>query len=396
MEKKQVLITKYNQILIKYGEIILKKKNRNFFINKLVENIKFFVLENEIFVYHDRIALVYSQKNFEVLENIFGIENYAKCYRIFQDLYNDQSFALLEKYVEFFLYDMLVNEKKSISSFAFRVKKNDQKIIFKSNETEINLAKFVYQKFPFLKVNLTAPDITFFIEMTRDGFFIFHQKQLGLGGLPVGVSGKALHLISGGIDSPVAAFLTMKRGLEITLISFISFPHTDAKTIEKIHKLHNLLQKYQPKMQLILVSLETVLEYIKLIEKKSYRIILLRRSFYRIATKIAQKLKIDALSNGENLGQVASQTIKSLNVICHDLNILVIRPLICMDKKEIVVIAKQIKTYPISAEKSKETCEQFAPPNPITKPILKVVFKLEKHLFNLADLEQEIIKKIAI
>nr|WP_318032920.1 7-cyano-7-deazaguanine synthase [Mycoplasmopsis cynos] len=242
-------------------------------------------------------------------------------------------------------------------------------------------------------MNVHTPDQIFYIEVRSVKTFLFTNYIAGLGGLPVGVSGKVLHLISGGFDSPVAAFQMMKRGLRVEFLTFITPPQTDQKTIDKIVQLVKILNNYQNSCNLIIADYSHLMNYISFVSKESYKITLMRRSFYRIAEQIAKKHKILAISNGDNLGQVASQTLESLHTIGSATKLQILRPLLTFDKNQIINIAKEIKTHDISIIKANETCELFAPKEPITKPTIEQAIKLENELTNLLELEKELIEQ---
>ncbi|TNK91594.1 tRNA 4-thiouridine(8) synthase ThiI, partial [Mycoplasmopsis pullorum] len=222
--------------------------------------------------------------------------------------------------------------------------------------------------------------------------YIFSKYYEGLGGLPVGSSGRILHLISGGIDSPVSAFKLMKRGLKVEFLTFITPPQTDEKTVSKIRRLVQTLTKYQGNSSLIFADYSQLMNYLAMTSNQSYKITLMRRSFYRIAQEYAIKNGFLAISNGDNLGQVASQTIESLVTIGSVTKMQIFRPLLTYDKNEIIEVAQKIGTYDISIEKANETCELFAPKNPTTKPSLNVVENLEKELNLIPDLENDLLE----
>ena len=235
------------------------------------------------------------------------------------------------------------------------------------------------------------PDIEVNIEIHKNFSYIFWEKIKGLGGLPVGVSGKTIHLLSGGIDSPVAALEMIKRGVQVDFLAFISPPHTDETTIKKLKLIVDLITKYQIKSTLYLFNYTEIMNYIGLTSNQKYKIVLMRRSFYRIASSIALKTHCLGISNGENLAQVASQTMEAIHVIHNQSLFPVYQPLLTLDKIEIISKSEKFNLFPISTIKACETCELFAPNHPATKPSIDVAQALEEELDLLQGLEEKAI-----
>lgn len=369
----------YTKILIRYGELTLKGKNRQNFIDILARNVSIAIGEKPQSKY-DRMFVSYSLDNLEKLGNVFGISSFSPVIEVENNI--DEIFNAAKQLVS--------DDTQTFKVSARRSNKN-----FELNSSQINtkLGGFILSSFPSIKVDVHNPQKNINVEVREKSTFIFTETIRGLGGLPVGVSGRVLHLMSGGIDSPVAAFELMKRGLEVTFLSFISPPQTDERTVNKIKNLINVLSKFQQKSNLILIDYSQILNYISLVSNPSFKITLLRRSFYRLASMWADKQGYIALSNGENLGQVASQTLESLSVINDSSNKLVLRPLLTKDKVETIDIAKKIGTYEISIIPANETCELFAPKEPVTKPKLIQVERLENELSELKNFECNIIEK---
>lgn len=369
----------YTKILIRYGELTLKGKNRQNFIDILSRNVSSTLGEKPQSKY-DRMFVSYSLDNLEKLGNVFGISSFSPVIEVENNI--DEIFNAAKQLVS--------NDTQTFKVSARRSNKS-----FELNSSQINtkLGGFILSSFPSIKVDVHNPQKNINVEVREKSTFIFTETIRGLGGLPVGVSGRVLHLMSGGIDSPVAAFELMKRGLEVTFLSFISPPQTDERTVNKMKNLINVLSKYQQKSNLILIDYSQILNYISLVSNPSFKITLLRRSFYRLASMWADKQGYIALSNGENLGQVASQTLESLSVINDSSSKLVLRPLLTKDKVETIDIAKKIGTYEISIIPANETCELFAPKEPVTKPKLTQVERLENELSELKNFECNIIEK---
>ncbi|MEA4191153.1 MULTISPECIES: tRNA uracil 4-sulfurtransferase ThiI [unclassified Mycoplasma] len=366
----------YSKILIRYGELVLKKKNRKQFINQLAINIKHIVGVTPE-VEFDRMYLPYSEENMNNLNYVFGISSYSPV-------------MVVENDMEVFANAVLSSIRPDSKTFKIAARRNYKKFEFSSDQIN-NYLGGVVLKNTNLKVDVHNPDQTFYVEVRNGKTYIFSDYTKGLGGLPVGVSGKVLHLISGGFDSPVAAWQMMKRGLKVDFLTFITPPQTDIRTVEKITNLVKVLNKYQVTSNLLIADYSHLMNYISFVSKESYKITLMRRSFYRIAEQIAQKYNQQAISNGDNLGQVASQTIESLSTIGEATRMQILRPLLTYDKNDIIDIARKIGTENISIIKANETCELFAPKEPVTKPTIQEALRLENELENIEELEQELL-----
>ncbi|UUM20610.1 tRNA 4-thiouridine(8) synthase ThiI [Mycoplasma sp. 2045] len=366
----------YSKILIRYGELVLKKKNRKQFINQLAINIKHIVGVTPE-VEFDRMYLPYSEENMNNLNYVFGISSYSPV-------------MVVENNMEVFANAVLSSIRPDSKTFKIAARRNYKKFEFSSDQIN-NYLGGVVLKNTNLKVDVHNPDQTFYVEVRNGKTYIFSDYTKGLGGLPVGVSGKVLHLISGGFDSPVAAWQMMKRGLKVDFLTFITPPQTDIRTVEKITNLVKVLNKYQVTSNLLIADYSHLMNYISFVSKESYKITLMRRSFYRIAEQIAQKYNQQAISNGDNLGQVASQTIESLSTIGEATRMQILRPLLTYDKNDIIDIARKIGTENISIIKANETCELFAPKEPVTKPTIQEALRLENELENIKELEQELL-----
>ncbi|WP_025755640.1 tRNA uracil 4-sulfurtransferase ThiI [Mycoplasmopsis cricetuli] len=366
----------YQKILIRYGELVLKKKNRKQFIQKLSDNI-YKIINEKPEVEFDRMYLTYSSKNLESLKYIFGISSYSPVIVVDNDL----------KLFENSIIKLIKSESKT---FKIQARRNNKEFEFTSDQLNHMLGAFVLKN-SSLKVDVHNPNQIFYIEVRKFKTYIFSEYINGLGGLPTGIGGRAIHLLSGGFDSPVAAYLLMKRGIKLDFLSFLTPPQTDEKTIDKINELVKILTKYQGSSNLYFANYSMLLNYISLISKQAYKINIMRRSFYRIAQKLAIKKNILAISNGENLGQVASQTLESMHVIEAVTTIPILRPLVTYDKNEIINLAKKISTHDISIIKANETCELFAPKEPVTKPTIENAKKLEQELSRILELEQDLI-----
>lgn len=375
----------YNKILVRYGELSLKGKNKMTFIRTLARNIKktCSIKEEDITVSFDRIYLNYSEETMKNLNYVFGISSYSGVYVCDSNI----------KDIEITLKKLFNKDSRTFKCIARRSFKD-----FEMSSIEMNnyFGSYVLNNSNY-KVQIKNPDDEFNIEVHKEYTYIFSNKIPGLGGLPVGTAGRVIHLISGGIDSPVAAFEMMKRGVHVDFLSFLTPPHTDKKTMEKVDTIIQNLTKYQGSSKLYSFNYTDLMNYIGMTSKQAYKIILMRRSFYRIASILAEDNGCLGISNGENLGQVASQTLEAMMVVQTQAKFPVYRPLLTYDKLDIIKKGILINTYNTSIIKANEACELFAPASPATKPSIKIVEFLEEELNNLLNLEENsILNKIEL
>ena len=368
----------YEKILIRYGELSTKGKNKMSFVRHLAKNIEKLVGERPTFEF-DRMYLSYSEENMKALQYIFGIQSYSPVLKV----------KTTEEDIEKGIFKIL---RTDLKTFKVAVKRHWKDFTIGSMEYAAKLGGVILKNSE-LKVDVKNPDLKVEVEIRKDYSFIFIERTPGLGGYPTGINGKVLHLISGGIDSPIAALEMMKRGIHVDFLNFITPPHTDELTTQKVLDIISLLNKYQGSAKLFRSNYTSLMNYIGLTSKQSFKITLMRRSFYRIANKIAKEHKYLGISNGENVGQVASQTLESMNVIQNVSELPIYRPILTADKIETINKAEKMGTYEISIRPGNEACELFAPVNPVIKPQIWEAEKLELELNNLAELELENIKK---
>jgi tRNA uracil 4-sulfurtransferase len=375
-------------IICHYSEIALKGKNRKLFEDKLVENIKkavspsFFKkikrIEGRVLI---ELKDKYKEEEItESLKNVFGLSSFSFAFLTQQNIEDMQNKIL----------ETIKKEKpKSFKIFAKRSKKD-----FYLTSPEINekIGEYVLKNFKKIKVDLENPDLICFVEIVQNYAFIYFKKIKALGGLPVGISGKAVSLISGGIDSPVASFLAQKRGIEIIFVHFHAYPFAGKASLEKVKKIIKVLNKYQFSSKLYLVPFADIQKEILLKTKASLRVLFYRRFMFMISQTLAEKEKAKVLITGENIGQVASQTLENISVIEEAISLPVLRPLICYDKEEIINKAKEIKTFEISILPHQDCCARFLPPNPETKASLKEI-KAEEEKINSKKIIKEAILK---
>lgn len=366
-----------NYIICHYHEIGLKGKNRKVFEEVLVKNIKQ-VIPPEYLNYVKRISgriLIeltkqgegQQKKIIKSLKNIFGIAYFAFAVLVKQDIKSIQNKACQ------------LLKKERFKTFKTETKRANKNFPLTSQEINEKIGAKICNTLN-KKVDLKNPEITCFIEIVEKFAFIYLKKHKGPGGLPVGSSGKGILLLSGGIDSPVAAFYALKRGISLDFIHFHAQPYTNKASMEKVIELIKVLKKFQPIVKLYLVPFGEAQQEILLKTPDKLRVILYRRLMVRIAERIAQKEKAKALITGDSIGQVASQTLENLGVVQKAVNLPIIKPLACLDKEEIIQKAKEIGTYEISILPHQDCCARFLPKHPETKADLEKVKKAEKKL----------------
>ncbi len=381
MEKKQ-------GILLAFGELFLKSEGvRKIFIERLLNNAALFLRKEKVFFkihkFRGRIMIETDNtlKAQKIIKKIFGISWYSEA--IF---FPEIKMKELTNFISQNYKDWMENKK----TFALRVK--IEKGIIKESKEEIidKIAEKINKK-----VDLSKPDKEIFIEIRKGGTFIFFKKNKGLGGLPVSSGGKILNLISGGIDSPVVSFLLAKRGVENIWLHFHSFPISSKKSIEKIEDLAKKFTNYQFNLKVIFIPFYKAQNEIRIKTPAKYRVLLYRRLMFKMAEKLAKKENCLALATGESLGQVSSQTLGNLGIIESVIKIPVFRPLIGMDKEEIIKMAKKFKTYNTSIIPQEDCCTMFVPKKQTAKGCLEEVKEIEKKL-NFPKIINQCLKEIEI
>ena len=362
-----------NLILIKYGELTTKKDNRKLFINQLYSNLyeKFKQFDVKIIKEHARMYIEFNdfdRRDIEaIVRNTFGIHAFNLCYKVNTNI--DDIKAMVLK--------VLKNE--SFKTFKVVTNRRDKRFAISSMDFNNLIGGVVLKNIPDVLVDVHTPDLYINIEINLDDTYIYLNEQKGLGGYPVGVAGKGLLMLSGGIDSPVAGYLAMKRGIKIDAIYFEAIPHTSLNAREKVISLAKELLKFSSSFNLYVVPITKLQESIYKNCDPTYIITILRRMMYRISEKIALNNKSLVLINGESIGQVASQTLNSMSVINEVVKIPVIRPVACFDKLEIIDIAKKINTYETSILPYEDCCTIFVPKHPVINPKLnKAIYEESK------------------
>lgn len=356
---------KPDHILVRFGELTTKGKNRKLFIRKLLKNTKEILHDYPTLEYeltYDRLYIYLNEEDAQEvtdkIKTIFGIHNFSLCYKVEHDL---------EKAKEVVTY---IIDHDEGNTFKIDTKRHDKSYPKNSIEMNKEIAGYVFHHTTKdLSVDVHNPDILVRVEYRKDAIYIMDNMIPGAGGYPVGIGGKALLMLSGGIDSPVAGYLTMKRGVDLECIHYASPPYTNEMAREKVLDLVNVLKDYTHgyiKVHIVPFTDLQLSVYDHCDE--SYAMTVMRRMMYRIAEGVAKKNDCLAIVNGESIGQVASQTLESMNTINQVITTPVIRPVACMDKLEIIKIAEKIGTYDISIRPYEDCCTIFTPHNPATKP----------------------------
>ena len=376
-------------IIIKYGELSTKKDNINYFLKILKENIDSLLIWKH-FINYDRGRMFvdvddeYIDKTISVLKKTFGIHEIIVGF-----IDNEMDFdKICDNVLE------LIKEE-NFNTFKVICKRGNKKYPLNSMEISAKVGGYILKNRENIKVDVNNPEEKIYIEIRNDAVLYYLNGILGLGGYPVGTLGKGLLMLSGGIDSPVAGYLAIKRGVKISAIYFESPPHTSDFAKEKVKKLANVLASYSPNMNLYVINFTKIQEAILKNIPYEYLITIMRRMMYRISLKIANKGNFKILINGESIGQVASQTLTSMSVINKVVDIPVIRPVACFDKLEIIDIAKKIGTFDISTLPYEDCCTVFVPEHPVINPELEKCVLYEK-LIPYEDLINEAIKNVDI
>ena len=371
-------------IFIKYGELTTKKGNRNVFIKKLTNNIKNILGNINYSMKSDRSRIYIESSDIdtvvEKLKNIFGIHSIVIAYKV-----DNNSDTIIDS-----VYELVKCE--SFKTFKVDTKRADKRFEIHSMDFNKMVATKILKNMN-VSVDVHNPELYIKIEIRVEGTFVYFNEIKGLGGYPVGIQGKSLLMLSGGIDSPVAGYLALKRGVDIECLYFESPPHTSDQAKNKVITLANIINKYSGNIKVYIVPFTKIQEMILRNVKEEYIITIMRRMMYRIAQKFAKMNKMQVIFNGESIGQVASQTLSSMNVINNVCDIPVIRPVACMDKIEIIDIAKKIGTYETSILPYEDCCTVFVPTHPVINPTLDKCILYEKN-FDYESLINEAINNI--
>ncbi|WP_294921084.1 tRNA uracil 4-sulfurtransferase ThiI [uncultured Lactobacillus sp.] len=368
---------KYTEIMVRYGELSTKGKNRKDFIGRLAGNVTKVLRDFpqvEIHPRHDRMHIVLNDAPFaEVdkrLKRVFGIQTYSPTIKVEKTLAKIEETALA----------LMKETFKKGMTFKVNTKRSDHQFLYDTNELNKMVGDYLFANMENLKVEMKHPDIVLRIEVRKDAVYISNQLLRGAGGMPVGTGGRAVMMLSGGIDSPVASYLALKRGVDIEMVHFYSPPYTTEKALNKAKELTGILANYAGKINFIAVPFAEIQETIKEKIPEGYLMTVQRRFMLQLADKIRAKRRGLAIFNGESVGQVASQTLESMAAINDVTTTPVVRPVATMDKTEIIRLAEKIGTFDLSIQPFEDCCTIFAPPRPKTKPKIDKAREFENRL----------------
>lgn len=364
-------------ISISAGEIVLKGKNRKYFENALISKIRRALEDLEIEKVYKEIGKIYVECREEDIEeaisrikNVFGIIYVSRVVR------TEKNIEDIEKAI-----DKVLSWKDTTSEFTFKIisSRADKAYPLKSPELNQKFGGYVLKNFENAKVDVHNPKYPIYLEI-KTYAYVYTDRVMGLGGMPMGTNGKGLVLLSGGIDSPVAAFMMARRGLEINAVHYHSYPYTSDRAEEKVLDLAKIVSRYSGPMKVFSVNILEIQRAIASNCHENNMTIISRKFMMRIAEKISKLNKFDALVTGDNLGQVASQTIKAMKIIDKTTDMLVFRPLISMDKTQIIKISEDIGSYETSILPFDDCCTIFAPKHPNLNPTEEAINKEEEKL----------------
>lgn len=377
-------------IIIKYGELTTKHDNINFFIKTLKNNIESSLsgIDNKVTYDVGRMFIETDEYDEVVkkLTNTFGIHEINIAYEI-----DDRSLDNISKVLIELLSD------KDFNTFKVVTKRSDKSYPIKSMDISRTLGGVVLKNKKTVKVDVNNPELLINVEIRNNKAYLYFEKVEGIGGYPVGTLGKGMLMLSGGIDSPIAGYLAMKRGIRIEGVYFDSPPHTSIDAKNKVLELASILSSYSGYVKLHVINFTEIQEAIYKYCPKEYMITIMRRMMYRIAEKLAHKNNCKAIINGESVGQVASQTLTSMAAINEVIKMPVLRPVCCYDKIEIIDLAKKIGTYDISIRPFQDCCTIFVPEHPVINPEIEKAREYEQAfdfetLINAAVKNDEVIK----
>lgn len=366
----------WKEILIRYGELSTKGKNKMDFVRRLRQNIRYSCADLPpltIRTEHDRMFIAIDSEEMKEelvkrLPHVFGIQSFSPVASCEKDM---EQMKMLAKYV-------LKQYEDTTYTFKVEVKRTDKKFPLQSHAIQREIGGTVLSTYQNLKVQMRKPALELRIEVRLDAVYMMAEVIQGAGGMPIGSNGRSLLMLSGGIDSPVAGYLMMKRGVRIDAIHFFSPPYTSENSLEKVRDLAKELTKFGANVRLHIIPFTEIQLKIKEEVPENISMTTTRRMMMRVADKVREEISALAIVTGESLGQVASQTLDSLTAINAVTTTPILRPLISYDKLEIIDIAERIGTYETSIRPYEDCCTIFTPANPKTKPKLDKVEHFEE------------------
>lgn len=380
----------YDHLLVRYGELTLKGTNRKMFVNQLKDNVKRALIP--LSGYHvkgkrDRMYIELSPEAdineiIQRLSKVYGIKSISPVIKIDKNEEKINQSAI-----------QLSHDFEKGSTFKVDVKRVDKSFRLDTYELQRQVGGAILKKNNNITVNVKNPDYEIKIEVRMDAIYIYEKVIAGAGGLPVGTGGKTLLMLSGGIDSPVAGIEVMKRGVTVEAIHFHSPPFTSEKAKDKVIELTRILAERVGPIKLHLVPFTEIQKQINKVVHPRYTMTSTRRMMMRISDKVVHQINANAIVNGENLGQVASQTLKSMYAINHVTATPVLRPLLTLDKEDIIKKAKELGTFETSIQPYEDCCTIFTPKNPVTEPDFDKVIKYE-NVFNFDEMIENAVENI--
>lgn len=359
--------------MIKYGELSTKKANINLFLKQLKDNVNFALSEMDVNVKFDkgRMFITLNRNNFEevsdALKHVFGIHEFDVAYKLTTKVPDDIASNVLN-----------LVKGKEFKTFKIVTKRSDKNFPINSMDFSRKIGGVILKNISNISVDVHNPELMVNVEIRMDAVYIYFNSEKGIGGYPVGVAGKGMLMLSGGIDSPVAGYLAIKRGVKLECIYYESPPHTSIEAKNKVIELARKLSLYNNEIKLHVIKFTDIQTAIYQNCPHEYLITIMRRMMYRIAERISRMNNCKIIVNGESIGQVASQTLASMNVINETVKIPVIRPVACFDKLEIIDIAKRIGTYETSILPFEDCCTIFVPEHPVINPTFEEAREYEK------------------
>ena len=367
----------YSEIMVRYGELSTKGKNRMRFINKLKHNMKHVLSiypDVRVVADRDRAHIYLNGTDYvsvaESLKQIFGIQGFSPSYKV------EKNLETIKKAVQ----DVMKDVYHEGLTFKITSKRSDHNFEMDSRELNQYLGSAVFEVLPDIQAQMKGPDVNLKVEIREEAAYLSYENIKGAGGLPVGTAGRGMLMLSGGIDSPVAGYLALKRGVDIEAVHFASPPYTSPGALKKAQDLTRKLTKFGGNIDFIEVPFTEIQEEIKEKAPEAYLMTLTRRFMMRITDLIREERNGLVIIYGESLGQVASQTLESMRAINAVTATPIIRPVVTMDKLEIIDIAQKIDTFDISIQPFEDCCTIFAPDRPKTNPKIKNVEQYEKRM----------------
>lgn len=380
----------YDHLLVRYGELTLKGTNRKMFVNQLKDNVKraliplsgYHVKEKRDRMYIELSPEADINEIIQRLSKVYGIKSISPVIKIDKNEEKINQSAI-----------QLSHDFEKGSTFKVDVKRVDNSFRLDTYELQRQVGGAILKENNNITVNVKNPDYEIKIEVRMDAIYIYEKVIAGAGGLPVGTGGKTLLMLSGGIDSPVAGIEVMKRGVTVEAIHFHSPPFTSEKAKDKVIELTRILAERVGPIKLHLVPFTEIQKQINKVVHPRYTMTSTRRMMMRISDKVVHQINANAIVNGENLGQVASQTLKSMYAINHVTATPVLRPLLTLDKEDIIKKAKELGTFETSIQPYEDCCTIFTPKNPVTEPDFDKVIKYES-VFNFDEMIENAVENI--